>query len=232
MMVQALARTGKANELSDLAQAVCERGWLQLPSEESTHSLAVAALRFAHRLGEPLSGRHGSAVEALAPLPVETANPNSLSVLHGLGTFPLHIDGAHRTQPPRFILLACANPGSSPVPTVLSHFRDLPLRDDERRKCESAPFLVRNGRRSFYSSIVDRSRPFVRFDQGCMFPTSVDGEQAVAAVASRAAECGPTTIHWKANDILAIDNWQVLHGRGLSSATASPDRCILRVSIQ
>lgn len=231
-MAQALARTGKADKLSDLARAVCECGWLRLRSEESTHNLAAEALRFARNLGEPLSGRNGSAVEALAPLSVETANPNSLSVLHGLGTFPLHIDGAHCVRPPRFILLACANPGSSPVPTVLSRFRDLHLRDDERRKCESAPFLVRNGRRSFYSSIVDHSRPFVRFDQGCMFPMLVEGEQAIAAVALRAAECGPTTFHWKANDILVIDNWQVLHGRGLSSAMASPDRCILRVSIQ
>lgn len=211
---------------------VCERGWLHLRATDSENNLAKEVLDVALLLGEPMKCRNGTVVESLVPLHAEHANTNSLSMQHGFGAFPLHIDGAHLSQPPRFLLLACVSPGFPPVPTTLVHFHKLNLLEVERQLCESAPFHVRNGRWSFYSSILVRSRPFVRFDQGCMKPMFADGRRAMTAITLRAAELGPTVFNWKARDILIIDNWRVLHGRGLPSSVASLDRHILRVSIQ
>lgn len=232
LMSQALSQTEIPVHPPDLAEAVRERGWLHLRATGTQNNLAAEALKLALQLGDPMAGREGGPIETLAPLPIENANINSLSMQHGLGAFPLHIDGAHLPQPPRFILLACARPGLSPIPTVLARFRDLRLHHAERHQCESAAVLIRNGRQSFYSTILDRSRPFIRFDQGCIKPMCLDGKQALKAIALRAAETGPTAFDWQAGDILVIDNWRVLHGRGMPPSIASPDRCILRMSIQ
>jgi hypothetical protein len=224
---------GLMDELAqdDLAQRVCERGWLHLRATASGCSLAVETLDLAQLLGEPIAGRGGAIIEALAPSHVEAARTNSLSMEHGLGIFPLHIDGSHRAQPPRFVILACVRPGFSPAPTVLVHFRDLRLSDAEQRKCETAVFLIRNGKRSFYSTILDRSRPFIRFDQSCMKPASLESREAMKTITLRAKDC-LTAINWHAADILVIDNWRVLHGRGVYSSMVSTDRKILRVSIR
>jgi hypothetical protein len=231
-MPASLDQTEKVAHSPDLLQEVCEHGWLHLKAAGSESSLATETLKLARRLGEPVAGRRGHIIEILTPHLVENAEANSLSVQHGLGPFPLHIDGTHCLQPPRFIVLACARPGLSPAPTLLARFQDLRLRDAERRRCESAVFLVRNGRRSFYSTILDRSRPFIRFDQGCMIPSCPDSREALKEIDVRAAEIGPTALHWRSGDILIIDNWRVLHGRGLALSVVSSDRCILRVNIR
>lgn len=171
-----------------LTEAVCEHGWLHLRAAGREDGLAAEAFKVAQRLGEPMVGRKGCRVEVLVPSQIENANTNSLSIRHGLGAFPLHNDGAHRSPPPRFIVLACATPGSSPVPTVLVCSRDLCLREVELRQCKSAMFLVRNGRQSFYSTILAHSRPFIRFDQGCMTPMCDDGKDAMKMIALRAGQ--------------------------------------------
>jgi hypothetical protein len=182
-------------------------------------------------LGDPVSGRGGAMVERLAPQAPDTAKPKSLSALHGRGSFPLHSDGAHWLKPPRFLLLACAKPGEVPVPTLLQRFSDLGMSDSESKLCESATFLIRNGRRSFYST-VSGNRPFVRFDEGCMMPIGPDGEKAVRTITASAAHAKPTEIHWEAGDIWVIDNRRVLHGRGHATAQASHDRLLFRISVQ
>jgi alpha-ketoglutarate-dependent taurine dioxygenase len=160
------------------------------------------------------------------------ANVKSLSAVHGLGSFPMHTDGAHRLQPPRFVVLVCASPGTSPVPTTLLRFRDLQVTASERARFEAAAFLVRNGRRSFYSTICSRSRPFIRFDAGCMVPQGAESAATAKLIADRANEVGVTFVHWRAGDVLVIDNWNVLHGRGLGLSEASSDRKLLRVNLQ
>jgi alpha-ketoglutarate-dependent taurine dioxygenase len=39
-------------------------------------------------------------------------------------------------------------------------------------------------------------------------------------------------VHWRIGDVLIIDNWNVLHGRGLAGTQASSDRKLFRVSVQ
>lgn len=135
-------------------------------------------------------------------------------------------------MPPRFLVLACDQPGASPVPTILQRFGDVGISKVERLACMAATFLIRNGRRSFYSTILSSDRSFVRLDPGCMSPINDESHAALHSIAPKLANARSTEIHWKAGDIIVIDNWRVMHGRGRTSERASPDRRLLRVAVQ
>jgi hypothetical protein len=214
-----------------LAARVENDGWLK-STVETGDDLRAAAENIARRLGNPIRGRAGRKIEPLIPTKQTGANAKSLSVVHGLGSFPMHTDGAHLLQPPRFVVLVCASPGTAPVPTTLLRSRDLHTTEQERDLLEAAPFLVRNSRRSFYSTICSRSRPFIRFDEGCMVPQGKEAQASAWLIAHRAKEVGVTAVHWRIGDVLIIDNWNVLHGRGLAGTQASPDRKLFRLSVQ
>jgi hypothetical protein len=224
--------------LEDLIQSrnvldeVRENGWLRATFNKSENDLAAEILRLAQQIGKPIPGRRGRIIEALVPLPPKLAAVSSLSKLYGLEAFPIHTDGAHKPVPPRFIILACANPGTTPAPTVLGRLRDLALLDSERECLGTAVFLIRNGRRSFYSTILDSSRSFIRFDQGCMVPTCPKGTKTLHTITSRGNDFAANLIFWNPWDVLIVDNWNVLHGRGFQSGVTSSDRLLLRVSIQ
>jgi alpha-ketoglutarate-dependent taurine dioxygenase len=219
-------------EIDNLAARVLRDGWFKSTVTQMGHEMHSAPENIAKLLGNPVTGRAGQMMEPLIPKEQARANAKSLSVVHGLGSFPMHTDGAHRLQPPRFVVLVCASPGMSPVPTTLVRFRELQVTASERARLEAAPFLVSNGRRSFYSTIWSSSRMFIRYDAGCMMPLGSESEASVKLIAHRASEVGFTLVHWRTGDVLVIDNWTVLHGRGLGVSEASSDRKILRVSVQ
>lgn len=216
--------------VSELVKEACEKGWLALQSAGEVGELSIELLSLAREIGRPLAGR-GGIVETLKPIPASNAPPRSLSIVHGTGAFPLHTDGAHLSDPPRFILLACLEPGIAPAPTTLFRFADIGLDDCERSECEHSTFLFRNGCRSFYSSITDRSRPFVRFDSGCMVPTDAASEATLKCISNRVGSLSPYHFEWHCGDILLIDNWQALHGRG-ATTNSGDGRHLLRVSVQ
>jgi len=214
-----------------LAARVQKDGWLK-STVDAGDDLNAAAETIARMLGNPIQGRAGRTIEPLIPTRQTRANAKSLSVVYGLGSFPMHTDGAHLPQPPRFVVLVCASPGRDPAATTLLRFRDLHATEHERALLEAAPFLIRNSRRSFYSTICSRSRPFIRFDEGCMAPQGKDAEASAKLIAHQATEAGVTAMHWRIGDVLIIDNWNVLHGRGLDDTQASSDRKLFRVSVQ
>jgi hypothetical protein len=217
---------------ADLAGQVTAAGWMHADVAEVCDDLELRVERIAKLLGEPIKGRAGRLVDALAPMDKEKAKPSSLSVIHGLGAFPFHTDGAHLLQPPRFLVLICAAPGAAPEPTTLVRFQDLKLGPAERGSLEATPFLFRNGQRSFYSTIYTSTRPFIRFDEGCMVPTGPEGRRAMAAIADYARGANWSAVHWRAGGVLIIDNWNVMHGRGSAGSEASVDRLILRSSVR
>ncbi|SRR6266700_5590282 len=220
--------TDKAN----LAARVVRDGWSKSTVTDMGHDMHSAPENIAKLFGNPVTGRTGQNIEPLRPTEQARANAKSLSVVHGAGSFPMHTDGAHRLQPPRFVVLVCMSPGTSPVPTTLIRFRDLKITASERARLEAAPFLVRNGKRSFYSTICSASRMFIRYDAGCMMPQGSESKTSLKLIAQRASEVGFTLMHWRTGDVLIIDNWTVLHGRGLGISEASSDRKLLRVSVQ
>jgi Taurine catabolism dioxygenase TauD, TfdA family len=216
----------------ELCQSVKDHGWLLLALPRSKGDLGIEVLNFARRLGQPISGRKGELVESLRPAWPEEASPRSLSAIHGMHPFPFHTDGAHYSRPPRYLVLACISPGTTVVPTVLNSFKDLGLTEHELARCRTATFLIKNGRRSFYSTILDSMRGFVRFDEACMTPTSADAATILEVIRSRLIDREPVQIRWRSGDAVVLDNWRILHGRGSGSSVVPTDRHMLRVSIQ
>jgi Taurine catabolism dioxygenase TauD, TfdA family len=214
------------------ATQVKARGWALARTPSGSHELLSVLEAVARQFGTPLAGRQGRLIDRLNPRSQGEAHPKSLSAIHGAGAFPLHTDGAHLTKPPRFIALGCQAAGSSPVPTVLVQYDSLGLAESTAADLSAAPFLVSNGRRSFYSTICDEKEMRVRYDRGCMRPASSQSAK-LAVRFDDALSRAPRHIHrWAPGDILVLDNWRVLHGRGLGAGMSSSDRTLLRVTIQ
>jgi hypothetical protein len=229
----ALAEAPPVEQL-DLDETVLgSRGWQLFDFRSiSASALTSVLLSLAGRLGVPTPTRVGGGPgDLLSPIKTEKAKPRSLSKLHEEGEFPLHIDTAHWPTPCRYLLIACFSPGSGGRPTYLLDTRRLSLREDQTKLLQSAPLRVTNGRYSFFTTILSRTRPFVRVDPGCMTPTSADGAAALAVLSRENWLSQIETVQWRAGMVLALDNWRTLHGRGRADRRDC-DRKLLRISIR
>lgn len=220
----------KRGEMNGWEKTLETNGWAVMDCPEND-SLGDFLSGLSKKLGVPVSGRKGNALERLRPVSHENAHPQSLSNKYGLGAFPLHSDTAHWPVPCRYIMLGCEEPGQVSSPTILLDTNSLDLSEAETSCIKTASFFVKNGRKSFYSSIQSKDRPFFRFDPGCMYPVSVDGEKAVNAMLSERHAGMMTEISWQKNRIAVIDNWRMLHGRD-NKCPADPRRSLLRIMVK
>ncbi len=209
------------------------RGWVSFKVSVPRESdLPERLLALAASLGTPALTRScGSLCDTLLPTMADAAKPRSLSKLHALGEFPLHIDTAHWLTPCRYVMLACASPGSGSRPTLLMDARKIPLSKNEVSLLHSAPFRVTNGRNSFFSTILAQARPFVRFDPGCMTATTPDGVEALDVLSRHNWPDYVDHVQWDSGTVLIMDNWRILHGRGLTERPDS-NRKLFRISIR
>ena len=208
--------------------ALRELGWVKLASDAHNEIvLASHTLMLAEELGTPIRGRLPQVVEALVPKVPEEAHPASLSRKFGLDAFPFHADSSHWTVPARFVILSCVSLGKCMVPTLLV-YRDTVLNtDDKRTLARSAVFLVKDGRNSFYSSILGMGRDFIRYDPGCMEPQTLDAVEALRLFSHERVSPFVQKVDWKPGDSIVIDNWRMLHARAAVS-TNSSKRLLLR----
>jgi hypothetical protein len=132
-------------------------------------------------------------------------------------------------RPCRYVVFGCLEPGVPPVATILLDRHAVDFSPDERSLLRNAAILVRSGRRSFYSSILPASEEYLRFDTGCMEAVDDRGRAAIGMIEDRLSQSSPVHHHWRAGDILVIDNWRVLHGR--ASAIGSLGRRLARIMI-
>lgn len=224
-----LSRPNSSALLSALPARLRDTGWFTAKVEGSGQQIVNAVERICITLGTTVHGRGGVELETIAPSPRELAHPRSLSALHGLGAFPMHVELSHRTRPCRYVVLACLNPGTPPVATGLLHRDQLAFSSDERALLRNAVVLVRSGRRSFYSSILPADEAWMRFDTGCLEALDARGRAAIELVEKRLTRSTPTLHHWIAGGVLVIDNWRVLHGR--TSAEGAVGRRLMRMLI-
>jgi alpha-ketoglutarate-dependent taurine dioxygenase len=209
------------------------RGWvsfkLSLPSEPHLREHLLAS---AVGIGTPTATRTGGGLcDTLLPTKADAAKPRSLSNVHAIGEFPLHIDTAHWLTPCRYVMLACVSPGSASRPTLLMDARRLPLNEHQSSLLQSTPLRITNGRNSFFSTILSKARPFVRFDPGCMAATTTNGAKTLAVLARQNWPDYIETVHWEAGTVVVMDNWRMLHGRGHADCPDS-DRKLLRISLR
>lgn len=203
--------------LSPIFVALTKNGWAKHVTEGLHTDAVVRELdRFSSLLGKRIGGRAGALLEVIRPQAVEDAHPRSLSARYGLSALPFHIELSHRPRPCRYVLLGCIEPGPLASVTMLLDWRTLDFAPEELQLLEDAPILVRAGRRSFYSTLLSSDRGFLRYDPGCLEAVDDRGWAALQLMERRLAGAVPEVHYWRRGDILIIDNWRVLHGRGPS----------------
>ena len=164
-------------------------------------------VEFACQFGKPVATRpQGELCEKLMPIEVDAARPRSLSKIHSLGEFPLHVDTAHWLIPCRYVLLACVSSGSGERPTLLLDTNRLSLSDDQAALLLTTPLRIVNGRNSFFSTILSRKRSFVRFDPGCMMPIDATGAQALEVFSRKNWADRIEALDWKPGRVLVMNN--------------------------
>ncbi|MEQ1716633.1 MAG: TauD/TfdA family dioxygenase [Hyphomicrobium sp.] len=200
-----------------LLATLAERGWTRYVSDLADADAVVSEIgRIGNLLGTRTMSRGGVLQEVVSPQTPDEAHPRSLSARYGLNAMPLHAELSHRPQPCRYLLLGCIDPGTPSAVTMLIDWRTLGFSLEELHLLEGAPILVRTGRRSFYSTILSPDRAFLRYDPGCLEAIDERSRAALRLVEDRLADASPNTHQWRRGDILIIDNWRVLHGRGPS----------------
>lgn len=189
-----------------------------------------SVLALAGALGKIVPSRPRSdIIDRLQPTKFDKARLRSLSCRYGTGSLPMHSDTAHWPKPARYIILGCVHPGRKGRGTLLVQFPSLQFNRREEAVLRSGVFLVRNGRSSWYSTILSSERSFVRFDPGCMFPATADGHEANRILEQHIATSCPTRIEWTQGKLVVLDNWNLLHGR--ETAEGDEDRVLLRVLV-
>jgi Taurine catabolism dioxygenase TauD, TfdA family len=218
--------------LHGLSERLQTDGWASLKlGLDGIPCLKERVTEIARSLGSVVVGPGGTLVETISPRSETTARAASLSHRFGCGALPLHCDTAHWIIPCRYIVLACMAVGSVRTPTLLVNAHDPNFSGEERLLARSKCFLVRNGRKSFYASIVDSKRSFVRIDPGCMEPVTEASATAMRLYDFERQRSRIISFDWKAGDVLIIDNWRMLHGRGNETA-ADSERQLVRAYVQ
>jgi len=191
---------------------------------------AEKALDVARALGTPRAdSRSQELARQIRPQEAATSFPNSLSATYGIEAFPLHSEAAYWPLPPRYVVLGCENPGSGHRPTTL--WNSSTHLSGELLDCLAKEiWIVSRIHRPFLTTVFDPASNCFRFDPVCMRP--VKASSIAAKGLSTAIENAiPFDVAWDVGDILIIDNYRLLHGRGRSTVP-DDDRKLIRVLVQ
>jgi len=210
-----------------------QNGWICTSFDSvEPEALAENLLSIANDLGTPVPSRKkGSLVEILKPVSGDAAHQQSLSRIFEEGEFPLHTDTAHWTTPCRYVLISCANNGGSTRATTLLDIQKLELEEDERDLLRTTVFSIKNGRSSFFSSILSSKRSFVRYDPGCMRAVTPNADATLEILKKSRWKELIVRIEWEPGLTLIIDNWRLLHGRE-SCSQNDETRTLFRTLVQ
>jgi hypothetical protein len=215
--------------ISDIRSLLRNRHWAHFSSGRRCKTeLAQVIEETGSLLGLPVAPRGGALIQSLAPTDRTDSRPASMSSIYGMAQQPWHVDLAHWPVPARFIVLGCESTGDRCIPTEITDCSELFVNPSDNRAAHCQPYLIRNGRESFYSTMLDKQRPFVRLDPGCMVPRSESAKSLQARIQSLRPEA-TVAIEWAVGDVLVLDNWRVAHRR--LDATNAMERRLFRVSV-
>lgn len=201
--------------LEEIAIEAIRSGWATVRADIRTLLQDAGGLGWKMvpiRRGEP-------PLRTLRVVGAANAHPRSLSSMVGAGQQPLHTDGAHHKVMPDLVLLAAAEPSSTP--TLLC------TPGEPTGAQRGGVFKVGGARGGFYSGAVDSTGRW-RYDPGCMTPMDDDARDAAAELAALADSA--VAHHWtEPNRVLVIANRRVLHARAaaLDAATRRVHRAAL-----
>jgi len=220
-------------QLSNILKAVEEYGWALAEIDDGpTASMAENLTAIGEVLGDIVPASRWQMTDVLRPTSLAQARPTSLSGKFGAESFPLHCDTAFWSVPCRYVLLACEEPGWADVATLLLDAKAVSFSKTERQLASQALFFVRNGRKSFYASILSTDREFIRLDPGCLEPLGPEGCEAVQLFSISRWAGQLQRVSWSRGTVLVIDNWRVLHSREAVPDNDGPERKLRRVLIR
>lgn len=211
-----------------LLKRLFKHGWAFVQLEvANVTSLGTQLFDLATTLGTPQSTRSNALMDRLIPQKKGQANPKSLSSVTGLTGQPWHVDLAHFKIPAHYIVLMCERKGSNPVATELVYWKNL-IDIADYDDAHTEPFLVRNGKSSFYATMLTYRQEFIRYDPGCMQPMTLGASTLMKKLSGKRVE-PIVRIDWRPGLAVIIDNWRLLHRR--LDARGAQDRVLLRVSV-
>ncbi len=210
----------KKNELCSVLR---EKGWVYFKGFSNFYELAKG-------LGNPVpSRRGGNIIVELKILKRENAPPKSLSKLYGIGAFPFHIDGSHKRQIPKFLLMRLKCGTRSNRPTLIKDIQNN-LEEREIKILKHDLWYVRDGRRTFLSPIyLNKKGRFaeIRYDPGCMEPANNIRNKSKKLMNEVLEKTKTETVNWQRNYWLLLDNTRVLHSRSKNMAEDEIENGIL-----
>ena len=214
-------------------EKILQFGWLHLCFFETTEAdLIERIVEIARQIGSPVPSKVRREIfDRLKPTEARLAKAHSLSKIYSLSEFPLHIDTAHWTIPCRFIILACVSSGLGNRKTTLLDTKRLNLSKIQTKLLYNTPLRVKNGRYSFFGTVLSSDRAFIRYDPGCMKAVSPDGNEILDMFTVNNWPNLVDEIDWIPGKVVIIDNWRMLHGRGYSTNTDN-ERNLLRVMVK
>lgn len=197
--------------------------------DQSDQSIRATIVRIANSEGTLVSGRSGHLIEEVIPKSSENSPLRSPSRLVGFDSIAFHLDGSHYPVPPRLLVLGCLSDDGDD-PTLFIDTSRWVFSKSETSLLKSAVFFIRNGRKSFYSTIFGVAGNLCRFDPYCMVATGRESELALDLMNQKIRNSHIEKIHWQRGDIVILDNRRILHARGPVSSCAN--RILLRGAIR
>ncbi|MBK1884675.1 TauD/TfdA family dioxygenase [Luteolibacter pohnpeiensis] len=186
-------------------------------------------LDLAIELGSPVAeSSSGDLVRIISP--GQTANnSNSLSSRYGMAAFPFHTESAYWRVPPRYLMLHCISPGHGNRPT--GYIDTAPRLSSLGAILESAQYRIRRSTGSFLVRCVERTETGIRVraDAECMLPM-MKTRDPLNEFLLPGLDDTATWHSWTSNDLLILDNWRMMHGRG-SATNLDPDRKLARILV-
>lgn len=210
---------------SDVGAALREQGYAYLTTRLEAPALRDFILDLGTQLGRVVPTRGTALVDELRPRTREQAHRKSLSALTGIDEQPWHMDGAHLKVPYRYILLASPAHDAGKTRTAICSTKAWAKGNTD--DLGALVFGYDTGRSVFLDTIKGTA-PYLRFDPGCMRPSTEQAKALLNSLAYKAVS-DQKEFEWYAGTILVIDNWKTLHRRRAISGFA--ERLLYRVSV-
>ena len=179
-------------------------------SDRTTEQVAVS-------LGRILQMPDLQTTQTLRPRQNEDSAANSYSGNFGLGRFPLHSDLAHWYLPPHYLMLRCIYPATGVYTSVMSTSVAIEtLSPSVARRALFRPRKQIGGRLPLLRFLQSNQRQsLLRWDQLFLVPANSEAEEVSMSVkkANRRSDYAKIYLNHP-GDILIVDNWMMLHGRG------------------
>lgn len=204
-------------------------GW-SLVSYSGRDRLELPLNAIALTLGTPVPGRREQPPSIILEPTVENSAPSkSISKKYGLSAFPYHTDTAHWEQPARYICLACEDVGTTKTPTHLISMSHIDIDEQIQNHLQHVLYLVTNGRKSFYTTILERNphKQHWRWDSTCMKSVDKAGNKLKKKFTDILETTNHICISWTRGDLLILDNYSMMHARGQASIDGRKIRRIL-----